>query len=179
MEDKTERKLVISNSKQPHCVQTVASHPLLQIDEMESRLLFAFNALEKYHTRCLQYSGISSGNSIDLAILQFVIKQRSGVNPTSICFSLHIEDLHTVNYSLKKLVRHGLLVRAKQGRKAMYSPTDKGYKIYARINQMKLDTLVEQISHPEDDTLQPEDVTDILIQIEKIFTQASQELILS
>ena len=37
-----------------------------------------------------------------------------------ICFVLHVEDQHTVNYSLKKLVKGKLVEREKRGKEIFY-----------------------------------------------------------
>ena len=42
-----------------------------------------------------------------------------------ICFMLNVEDSHTVNYALKKVVKHGLVQSEKQG-KEVYGITQQG-----------------------------------------------------
>jgi predicted MarR family transcription regulator len=45
---------------------------------------------------------------------------------TDICFLLNIEDTHTVNYALRKLLKMGLLSPDKRGKEVFYSASKDG-----------------------------------------------------
>ncbi|NNK15825.1 MAG: winged helix DNA-binding protein, partial [Sulfitobacter sp.] len=45
---------------------------------------------------------------------------------TDICFLLNIEDTHTVNYALRKLLKSGLLTAEKRGKEVFYRTSKEG-----------------------------------------------------
>jgi predicted MarR family transcription regulator len=48
---------------------------------------------------------------------------------TDICFLLNIEDSHTVNYALRKLLKSGLVEADKRGKEVFYSTSEAGEKL--------------------------------------------------
>lgn len=72
-------------------------------------------------TRWMSLSLTAAGNA-DLAPLEILVlhntNHRSRETPYAICFLLNIEDTHTVNYALSKLLKLGLLEADKRGQPA-------------------------------------------------------------
>jgi predicted MarR family transcription regulator len=50
---------------------------------------------------------------------------------------LNIEDTHTVNYALKKLSKHGLIVGSKRGKEIFYSTTDEGHNVCEQYREVR------------------------------------------
>lgn len=71
-------------------------------------------------------AGYADFSPLDVLVLHNVNHRNRQKRLVDICFVLHIEDQHTVNYSLKKLVKGGLVEREKHGKEIFYSTSEEG-----------------------------------------------------
>ena len=97
-----------------------------QLSELEYGLFIAFNAFSRWMEKCMDATGIEDLGPLDIMVLHNVNSQEREKRLTDICFILNIEDQHTVNYALKKLVKSGLVSSEKRGKEAFYKTTDLG-----------------------------------------------------
>ena len=121
----------IRNTDLAHFSPIVSSEHLAseggwQMSEFEYGLITAHNAFNKWMVRCMAAAGHTDFSSLDVLVLHNVNHRDRSKRLTDICFVLHIEDQHTVNYSLKKLVKAGLVEREKRGKEIFYSTTAEG-----------------------------------------------------
>lgn len=159
--------------------KSTESNALKQIDELETFLVSAWHALTRWHARCLNIAGIENGNTLDILVLRTIDGSRREKSPADICLALHIEDQHTVNYSLKKLARHDLVRRQKRGKMVFYTITEKGNKLCAQFLSFNIRFLVTafELSKYEDHHI--ENPRKLLEAFAQMYTQASQQIILS
>ena len=61
-----------------------------------------------------------------------------------ICFKLNVEDSHTVNYALKKLVKYGLVQSEKQGKEVFYGTTHQGQALCMAYRDVRESCLVDE-----------------------------------
>jgi predicted MarR family transcription regulator len=97
-----------------------------QLSEFEYGLIIAYNAFSRWMMRCMSASGQADFSPLDILVLHNVNHRQREKRLIDICFVLHVEDQHTVNYSLKKLVKAGLVGREKRGKEIFYSVTEQG-----------------------------------------------------
>ncbi len=104
----------------------LASPDSWPLSEFEYGMIIAHNAFSRWMIRCMQAAGYADFSSLDVLVLHNVNHRNRQKRLVDICFVLHIEDQHTVNYSLKKLVKAGLVEREKHGKEIFYYATKEG-----------------------------------------------------
>jgi len=82
-------------------------------------------------------AGYSDFSSLDVLVLHNVNHRDRKKRLIDICFVLHVEDQHTVNYSLKKLIKAGLVARDKHGKEIFYFATDEGKETCSRYREVR------------------------------------------
>jgi predicted MarR family transcription regulator len=104
----------------------LASPDSWQLSEFEYGMIIAYNAFSRWMIRCMGAAGHVDFSPLDILVLHNVNHRKREKRLIDICFVLHVEDHHTVNYSLKKLVKADLVGREKRGKEIFYSATEKG-----------------------------------------------------
>jgi predicted MarR family transcription regulator len=94
--------------------------------EVEYGLIIAFNAFSRWMTRCMAAAGNTDLTPIEILVLHNTNHRGRDKRLTDICFLLNIEDTHTVNYALRKLMKMELLTSEKRGKEVFYSTSDSG-----------------------------------------------------
>ncbi len=106
----------------------LAKNDAWQLSELEYGLIMAQNGLMRWITRCMAAAGYPDLNALEILVLHNVNHRRREKRLTDVAFMLNIEDSHTVNYALKKLLKAGLVSGEKRGKEIFYSITDAGAK---------------------------------------------------
>jgi len=96
------------------------------LSEFEYGMIIAHNAFSRWMIRCMHAAGYGDFSPLDVLVLHNVNHRNRQKRLVDICFVLHVEDQHTVNYSLKKLVKAELVEREKHGKEIFYFATEKG-----------------------------------------------------
>ena len=86
------------------------------LSEFEYGMIIAHNAFSRWMVRCMHAAGYADFSTLDVLVLHNVNHRNRPKRLIDICFVLHVEDQHTVNYSLKKLVKGELVAREKRGK---------------------------------------------------------------
>lgn len=107
------------------------------LSELEYGLIIAHNAFTRWMIRCMQGAGHPDFSPLDVLVLHNVNHRNRSKKMVDICFVLHIEDQHTVNYSLKKLVKAELIAREKHGKEIYYSTTEQGKKACDQYREVR------------------------------------------
>ena len=85
-----------------------------ETSELEYGLCVATNAFNRWIVRCMAAAGVPDLGPLDVMVLNTVNHRDRPKKLTDICFTLNIEDTHTVNYTLKKLLKQGLVTADRQ-----------------------------------------------------------------
>lgn len=104
----------------------LASGDSWPLSEFEYGMIVAHNGFTRWMVRCMHAAGYADFSPLDVLVLHNVNHRSRQKRLVDICFVLHVEDQHTVNYSLKKLVKNGLVKREKKGKEIYYSTTEAG-----------------------------------------------------
>ena len=96
------------------------------LSEFEYGMIIAHHAFSRWMVRCMNAAGYSDFSPLDVLVLHNVNHRQREKRLVDICFVLHIEDSHTVNYSLKKLIKLNLIQKEKRGKEIFYSTTEEG-----------------------------------------------------
>jgi predicted MarR family transcription regulator len=115
----------------------LVSHKSPELSEFEFGLIIANNAFSRWMVRCISAAGVKDMAPVDVLVLHHVNHRDHEKRLSDVCFVLNMEDTHVVGYSLKKLMRMGLVASAKRGKEAYYSTTDKGSKLCLAYREIR------------------------------------------
>ena len=118
MTGKTKNRIVSS----AHLVAEEAA----EMSELEYGLCVATNAFNRWIVRCMAAAGVPDLGPLDVLVLHTVNHRDRPKKLADICFTLNIEDTHTVNYALKKLLKQGLVTADRQGKERLYETSEAG-----------------------------------------------------
>ncbi len=107
------------------------------LSEFEYGMIIAHNAFSRWMIRCMNAAGYADFSPLDVLVLHNVNHRNRPKRLIDICFVLHVEDQHTVNYSLKKLVKGDLVQREKRGKEIFYLTTALGTKACERYREIR------------------------------------------
>ncbi len=119
----------------------LASEQLSDLSEFEFALMMSANAFNRWIVRCMSAAGIGDLAALDVMVLHSVNHRDRPKRLADLCLVLNIEDTHTVNYGLKKLIRMGLVQGEKRGKEIHYSATPAGRDAclnYRRVREQLL-----------------------------------------
>lgn len=132
----------------------LASEEGWQLSEFEYGLIVANNAFQRWMLRCMGSAGHADFGPLDVLVLHNVNHRHRPKRLVDICFVLNIEDQHTVNYALKKLVKAQLVVGEKRGKEIFYSTTDAGAeacRAYREVRERCLTSTFKRLGHSHAD----------------------------
>ena len=88
--------------------------------EFEYGLIIASNGFSRWMARCMAAAGQPEMSPLEILVLHNVNSRGRDKRLTDIAFLLNVEDSHTVNYALRKLLKMGLLDSEKRGKEVFY-----------------------------------------------------------
>lgn len=89
-------------------------------------MIIAYNAFSRWMTRCMSAAGNTDLTPLEILVLHNANHRGRDKRLTDICFILNIEDTHTVNYALRKLMKMELLTSEKRGKEVFYRTSQSG-----------------------------------------------------
>lgn len=97
-----------------------------EASEVEYGMIIAYNAFSRWMTRCMSAAGNTDLTPLEILVLHNANHRGRDKRLTDICFLLNIEDTHTVNYALRKLLKMELLTSEKRGKEVFYRTSSTG-----------------------------------------------------
>ena len=138
MTGKTRNRIVSS----AHLVAEEAA----ETSELEYGLCVATNAFNRWIVRCMAAAGVLDLGPLDVMVLHTVNHRDRPKKLADICFTLNIEDTHTVNYALKKLLKQGLVSADRQGKERLYEASEAGREANIRYREVRDACLIETLT---------------------------------
>ncbi len=108
-----------------------------EASEIEYGMIIAYNAFSRWMTRCMSAAGNTDLTPLEILVLHNTNHRGRDKRLTDICFLLNIEDTHTVNYALRKLMKMELLVSEKRGKEVFYSTSPTGETLCEAYRDMR------------------------------------------
>lgn len=112
-----------------------------EMSEFEFGLIVMSNAFNRWISRCMAAAGQPDLNPLEILILHNVNHREREKRLADICFLMNIEDTHTVNYALRKLLKAELITSEKRGKEVFYSSSESGKALcdaYREVRQQCL-----------------------------------------
>ena len=109
--------LHLSTPAQPESFHDLTDeNKLQQISELDHSVIRAYNKFSHWSLHCMKATGQNDLTPLDILIIYNINYRAHEKRLSDIAFILDIDDLHTINYSLKKLVKKSLISGQKQGK---------------------------------------------------------------
>jgi len=120
-----------------------------EASEFEYGLIIAYNAFTRWMSRCMAAAGKADLTPLEILVLHNTNHRGREKRLTDICFLLNIEDTHTVNYALRKLVKSGLIAAEKRGKEVFYHASDAGATLCEDYRKIREACLLEGMPQGE------------------------------
>lgn len=134
----------------------LASGSFAEISELEFSLTLAGNAFQRWMVRATAMAGFPELGSLDILVLHSVYHRDRPKKLADICLVLNVEDTHTVNYAVKKLIKAGLVKDGRQGKEKTVVATRKGAHLCERYREIREVLLLNAVNELG---LEPEQVS--------------------
>jgi len=145
-----------------------------ELSEFEFGLNMAVNAYHRWIVRCMAAAGVGELGPLDVLVLHLVNHRDREKKLNDLCFMLNIEDSHTVNYSLKKLGRLGLVHGDRRGKERHYATTDAGRAACARYREIRETCLMHSLSALGHDNREIGELARLLRALSGLYEQAAR-----
>lgn len=117
-----------------------------EASEVEYGMIIAYNAFSRWMTRCMAAAGNSEMTPLEILVLHNANHRGRDKRLTDICFLLNIEDTHTVNYALRKLMKMELLTSEKRGKEVFYRTSDTGQALCGAYREVRARCFLDGLS---------------------------------
>ncbi|WP_300033405.1 winged helix DNA-binding protein [uncultured Roseobacter sp.] len=134
----------------------LASGSFAEISELEYGLILSTHAFQRWTVRAISMAGYPELSSLDVLVLHSVFHRDRPKKLADICLVLNVEDTHTVNYSIKKLIKAGLVKDGRQGKEKTVAVTEKGAETCVRYRDIREGLLLRAVAELG---LEPEQVS--------------------
>jgi predicted MarR family transcription regulator len=145
-----------------------------QLSEFEYGMIIAHNAFTRWMVRCMSAAGFQDFSPLDVLVLHNVNHRNREKRLVDICFVLHVEDSHTVNYALKKLIKLNLVQKEKRGKEIFYKTTDEGSSACKEYRQIRERCLTSVYRNLEKEGSEISEAASLLRLLSGLYDQASR-----
>ena len=136
--DKKPLGLVVSSAH-------LADGPLPEVSEFEFGLILASHGFERWMVRAMAAAGTPDLSPLEVLVLHTVRHRDRPKKLADICLVLNVEDTHTVNYAVKKLIRAGLAKDGRMGKEKTVEATQKGTDLCDQYRQIRERLLLDAV----------------------------------
>lgn len=145
-----------------------------QMSELEYAMTMTYNAFSRWMMHCMKTVGYKDFNPLDILILHNINHREKEKRLADIAFMLNIEDTHTVNYAVKKLIKAGLVEGQKTGKEIFYRTTARGQQVCLEYGKIRNACLLETASAAGRDFDEISHVAKVLRNTSGLYDQASR-----
>lgn len=145
-----------------------------QLSELEFALTMTYNAFSRWMMHCMASVGYKDFNPLDILILHNVNHRTREKRLSDIAFMLNVDDTHTVNYSIKKLVKSELVTGRKVGKEIFYRTTELGTEVCRKYRDVRKACLLAAAEVTNRDFDEISHVAKILRGLSGLYDQASR-----
>jgi len=117
-----------------------------EASEVEYGMIIAYNAFSRWMVRCMSAAGNLDLTPLEILVLHNTNHRERGKRLNDICFLLNIEDTHTVNYALRKLLKMELIVSEKHGKEMFYNASKTGQELCEKYREVRENCLLDGLS---------------------------------
>lgn len=122
-----------------------------EASELEYGMIIAYNAFNRWMSRCMAAAGNADLTPLEILVLHNTNHRGREKRLTDICFLLNIEDTHTVNYALRKLLKSELLTSDKRGKEVFYRTSQAGADLCEAYRKIRQDCFLDGLPRTDID----------------------------
>lgn len=163
-----------SKSRKIASSKHLASEETWPLSELEFAQTILHNAYNKWIVRCAGAVCNYELNAIEVLTLHNIHQRDTEQRRIDICFMLNIEDTHTVNYALKKLMKHGLIKGTKRGKEIFYATTSEGHDVCEQYREVRDLCLVSGLKAIDGETEKLSEVATTMRTLSGLYDQAAR-----
>ena len=152
----------------------LADSEIPELSEFEFGLIVVGNAFDRWIARCMAAAGLPGLTPTDVLVLHHVHHRARDKRLADIAFTLNMEDLHVVNYSLKKLVATGVVETERTGKEVLYRTNDVGKAHIDRYREIRERCLVAALSKSHGDADTVHETARVLRWLSGLYDQAAR-----
>lgn len=142
--------------------------------EFEYGLIIAYNGFSRWMTRCMAAAGRPEMSPLEILVLHNVNSRNRDKRLTDIAFLLNVEDIHTVNYALRKLMKLGLLDSEKRGKEVFYRAAPEGRALCEAYRQVRAQCLLDGLGRMDIPGAELREIAASLRALSGLYDQASR-----
>lgn len=163
-------------AKRPRILSSahLAEGPHAELSELEFGLIIAHNAFGRWVARCMAAAGGLELAVTDVLVLHHVHHRHRGKKLADIGFTLNCEDIHVINYSVKKLLAMKLVRGEKIGKEVFYSATESGVSLIDRFRAVRESCLLSSVQGDMADREALSDIARRLRVLSGLYDQAAR-----
>jgi predicted MarR family transcription regulator len=152
----------------------LASGRSAELSEFEYGMIIASNAFNRWAVRCMSAAGMKDMTIMDVLVLHHINHRAREKKLSDIAFTLNIEDLHVVNYSLKKLVGWGLVKTDRRGKEVLYSTNAAGQALCKKYFEVRERVLVANLTGTGTEKFELSELARFLRMLSGLYDQAAR-----
>lgn len=118
-----------------------------EASELEYGMIIAYNAFNRWMQRCMAAAGNADLTALEILVLHNTNSRSREKRLNDICFLLNIEDTHTVNYALRKLLKSELLTSERRGKEVFYRTSPEGAALCATYRKVRQSCFLDGLPH--------------------------------
>ncbi len=145
-----------------------------ELSEVEFGLILAYNGFARWVNRCMAAAGKPGLSTLEILILHNITHRGRPKRLADVCFMLNIEDTHTVNYAVKKLLRAGLVQGEKSGKEMFWSATDEGAALCRKYREVREKCLIEGLGLLDGNSADLRQIATTLRTLSGLYDQAAR-----
>lgn len=154
----------------------LARDPLeIDVAELEYALMRSFEAFGRWQAECLASTIDFAASGPENALLHIIRMNDRPKSIRDLAYMTNREDIPNIQYSLRKLIKAGLVERSGSGRSGVvYEATQLGRDVTDRYADIRGALLIEAIRHVPELALRMEDAARTLELMTGIYAQAAR-----
>ena len=144
------------------------------LSEMELALTVLWNSVRRWMSQRSKGSVVNGLSDLDVFLLHLLIYRNRPLRGIDLAFALSVDDMHLVTYSLKKLVRLGMIGSERIGKEVFYFPAETGLNHYSEFLDDRSRYLEPAMKYVTSGEFDIEELSSLLRALSGVYEQAAR-----
>lgn len=171
--DKMNKKINLNDAgarEKWHLTETEVEQDLTEIEFLLWRLSYS---MERWHEDCQRFVGTGDFNASEVAMMHCIRMHDNPKSISDISRLMNRDDTSNIQYSLRKLIKQGIIKKSNTGKTAFYTMTEKGITATDRYTEIRRKIIINLFKEklPKEKS---EVLCKFLIEGKHIFDEASR-----
>ncbi len=137
-------------------------------------MIIAYDVFSRWMTQCMAAAGNEALSPVEILVLHNVNHCGRDKRLNDICFLLNIEDTHTVNYALRKLMKMQFLTSDKRGKEVFFLASTEGDRFCEAYRNVRERCFLDGLAHLDITGDEMRDIAASLRALSRQYDQASR-----